>query len=438
MGSDGKDKASQRGMARTEGLRHDDYRIAFFTNTYLPYIAGVPLSIEMYQRYLRQRGDMVRVYAPKYDGHTEDGGEIRRLPSIRQFYGTDYNLPLPIAFKPMMDFADEAFDIVHVHQPFLLGEMGLRMARQHGLPLALTYHTQYEQYTHYVPASQDEAKRTVIKHAAEFCSLCDLVIAPTHDIKKQLRGRDVKTPIEVLPTGIELHLFDEAGPDAGREALDVPPGKKLLLYVGRITEEKNLRYLVEACSKALGQREDTVMVLVGDGEVREELEQEVAGSQAAGRIRFVGKREGSELRGIYRAADLFVFASHSETQGMVIVEAMAGRTPVVALDADGIRGAVEDGGNGRLLPGDATADDFASAVVDALDNEERLADWAQQAYETAKAYDMPGLAERLHECYRKLKLLPNHRLNRGTMSFGLIRRYIDTMRQDMQDWFAQH
>ena len=415
-----------------------EYRIAHFTNTYLPFIGGVPLSVDLYRRYLRKRGDRVTVYAPEFDGETTDDGDICRLPSIKHVSGTDFSLPLPFSFKPMLDFGRENFDVVHVHHPFLLGEMGMRLARDNRLPLVFTYHTQYERYVHYTPLDPELARKTIVQHAADFASRCDLVIAPTSDIEQVLRNRGVETEIAVLPTGIEFDLYAQADRSAGRKDLGVPEDALLLLSVGRLAEEKNLPYLLRACIGVLEQNPDAWFVLVGDGPAQEELESLAQSAGDAGdRIRFAGRRSGEALYNAYAAADVFVFASTSETQGMVIAEAMAAGNPVVALDADGVREVLVDGENGCMLPSDTSERDYSEAVRGLLDDSSRRKAMRKSALETAKGFDMPLLADRLHELYASVKQLPNHRLQTGTVTFGLLRHYVESAWEQWEEWLTE-
>jgi glycosyltransferase involved in cell wall biosynthesis len=417
-----------------------NYRIAFFTNTYRPFVGGVARSVELFQQYLKRRGDQIVVYAPQYDDEDEDkdGTDVRRLASIRHFNNTDFSLPLPLSLTTMLHFNEEQFDIVHVHHPFLLGEMGMHLARQHRLPLVFTYHTQYEQYLHYVPFPEDTAARTILKHTREFCDFCDLVIAPTRDVERQLRDRGVASRIEVLPTGIELKRFDESDGAGLRHDWGIGSDAPVLVHVGRLAAEKNLPYLMGAGLEALRRRPDAHWIIAGDGPIRAQLETRAAGEpQARGRTHFLGQRTGRALIDVYRTANLFIFASKTETQGMVVAEAMAAGNPVIALDANGVRDLVRDGENGRLLPADADEAAFAEAVVDALARPERLAAWGDAARRTAAALDMPLLAERLHACYASLKLLPNHRLKQETMSFGLIRNYFETVWEKVERWFTE-
>lgn len=415
-----------------------DYRIAFFTNTYLPFVSGVSRSVQLYHDHLSLLGDRVIVYAPEYDDSNVDSEDVRRIAAISNFNNTEFSLPIPIASKPAADFRTENFDLVHVHHPFLLGELGLRLARQDKLPLVFTYHTQYEQYTHYIPINEDTAVRTILKHTNEFCDMCDLVIAPTNDIRRQLRRRGVTCRIAVLPSGIEMRDYERAEPGALREQYGFSTNDRLVLYVGRLAREKNLNYLFDAVFKVLEKDPRTVFAIAGHGHYEDALKEKANASGICDeRIRFLGTITGQQLVDLYSAADVFVFASRSETQGMVIVEAMAGSTPVVALDADAVGDVVEDGVNGRLLHANANAEEFADAVLLVLDDKRGERPLSIGARRTAKAFDMPKLAARLQRMYRGLKLLPLHRLKQETMSFGLIRSYFSTIWENLSLTFSQ-
>lgn len=405
-----------------------DYNIAYFTNTYLPFVGGVSNSVHLYAEYLRRGGVNVLIYAPTYSEQSEDTPGVRRIIAIPSAGSTEFSLPLPGSLKPMIDFAAQEFDLVHVHHPFLLGETGMRMARGEQLPLVFTYHTQYEQYTHNVPLNEETTAKALIKHASEFCEMCDLVIAPTEGIRALLRARGVTSRIEVLPSGIELARFLTADPRPVRAKLGLGADQPLLLHVGRLSREKNLEYLFNAVLIALEALPDAVFVVAGKGPDEDTLRALVSErGVAADRVCFLGPVIGDDLIALYAAADLFVFASTSETQGMVLVEAMAGATLVIALDADAMRDIVRDGENGRLLPDTATPAAYAEAIVASVSSRDDLARWSAAARETARAFDMPVLAARLHGHYRSLKALPRHRLKKETMTFGLIRNFLATL-----------
>jgi glycosyltransferase involved in cell wall biosynthesis len=419
-------------------MAQTNYSVAFFTNTYLPFVSGVSHSIKLYSDHLKQNGVRVMIYAPEYSEETEDADDIRRITSISNFNNTEFSLPLPLSSKPTADSREEYFDLVHVHHPFLLGELGLQFSRQERIPLVFTYHTQYERYTHYVPINEDTAVRTILNHATDFCNMCDLVLAPTRDIKKQLRARGVTSKIVVLPSGVEIGKYAQAQPERAREKLGIPHNKPLLLYVGRLAQEKNMDFVFDAATKVLADNPAATFAVAGGGSHTEALKARVNGlSGDGGQVRFAGTVTGQDLIDLYSAADVFLFASKTETQGMVLVEAMAGGTPVVALDADAVRDVVKDQYNGRLLAGDASPDAFAEAIQEMLGNKSHREKCIDGARTTAAEFDMPKLTQQLLRQYRALKLKPRHELKHESMSFGLVRQYFNTVWQDLRDSLSQ-
>lgn len=402
-----------------------DYNIAFFTNTFLPFVGGVSNSINLYATHLERLGQHVLIYAPSYPDAQEDTAGVRRILAIPNAGGAEFSLPLPASLKPLLDFAEKEFDLVHVHHPFLLGETGLRMARSERIPLVFTYHTQYEQYTHNIPLDDELSAKALIKHATEFCEMCDLVIAPTPGIADLLRERGVTTRIEVLPSGIELARYRNADAATTRQQLGLAPDHKLILHVGRLAKEKNLAYLFTALAQALQATPNARFLIAGSGPDDESLRALLA--PVASQVSFLGTVTGDALIALYTAADLFVFSSSSETQGMVLVEAMAGGTPVIALDADAMRAILQDNHNGRLLPADTTPQAYAEAVTAALAPGGPLPQWSEAARQTAQPFDMPQLATRLLQHYHSLKGLPRHRIKKETMTFGLLRNFLTTL-----------
>ena len=212
----------------------------------------------------------------------------------------------------------------------------------------------------------------------------------------------------------------------------------MLVHVGRLAREKNLIFLLTACLRVLRLEPRAHLVIAGDGPIREQLETMAAQAGEAGeRVHLLGARTGEELIDVYRAGDLFVFSSKTETQGMVVAEAMAAGVPAIALEASGLGDVVRDDVNGRLLAGDIDEEGFARAVVAALADRERREAWREGALRTARKMDMVLLAQKLHGHYASLKLLPNRQLKQELMSFGLLRNFFETVWEDLENWFTR-
>lgn len=336
--------------------------ILMLTNTYLPHVGGVARSVETFAVAFRERGHRVLVVAPKFDGMPDIEQDVVRVPALLDLMGSGFSLPLPI--PGLLSEALDAFrpNIVHSHHPYLLGMTAMRIARYHQLPLVFTHHTLYEEYTHYVAADAAAIRRFVAELATAYANLCEQVIAPSESLADLLRRRGVETSIEVIPTGVDVDGFSEGDGSALRARQGIPEEAFVVGHLGRLAPEKNVGYLAEAVAMFLHQTPQAHFLVVGNGPSAEEMTEILTRTGVAPRVHFAGVARGKQLTDAYHAMDAFAFTSQSETQGMVLTEAMAAGLPVVALDGPGVREVVSDGRNGRLLPSASPATEFAAAI----------------------------------------------------------------------------
>lgn len=377
-------------------------QIVMMTNTYLPMVGGVSRSVAGFTQAFRAAGHRVLVVAPTFPDQSLREEDVVRLPAIQRFHGSEFSvgLPLPGVLLPTL----ERFrpDIIHAHHPFLLGDTALRSAAHFNVPAVFTHHTMYEQYTHYLPGDSPAMRQFAASLATEFANLCDHVIAPSESVAAILRSRGVIVPITTIATGIDLEKFAVGRGDRGRGVRGIPPQACVVGHVGRLAAEKNLAFLARAVARVLRQRPDAWFLVVGSGPAEVEIRRACEAAEVAGRLRLAGRLDNQELADAYAAMDLFAFASLSETQGLVLAEAMATGTPVMALDAPGVRDVVIDGVNGRLLE---TADEegFATATAELLDLPTQQRDeYRRQARATAESLSMPVCAEKVLRLYQGL------------------------------------
>lgn len=376
--------------------------ILMATNTYAPHVGGVARSVAAFSEEYRRQGHRVLVIAPEFDGAPENEPDVLRVPAMQRFNGSDFSVPM--AIPGLVSSRLESFrpDIVHSHHPFLLGDTALRVSASCRTPVVFTHHTRYDQYTHYVPGDSPLMKRFAVELAAGYCNLCDAVVAPSESIAQLLREEGVETRVEVIPTGIDMTRFAQGDGRATRRKLGIPARAFVVGHVGRLANEKNLPFLARAVAQLLKRRETAHFVLAGSGPALEEIEQIMAEAAVAQRYHHVGVLQRQELVDLYHAFNVFAFASQSETQGMVLTEAMAAGVPVVAVDASGVREVVQDGRNGRLL----MTEDFEQ-FVDALDwaaaldaNQRRRI--RRQARATAERFSLPRTASQAIALYQSL------------------------------------
>lgn len=335
--------------------------ILMMTNTYKPILGGLEKSVEAFAGGFRKRGHRVVIVAPEYEG-MEPETDVIRIPAIQRFNGTDFSVQLPIPGMMTEALGDFVPHIVHSHHPFLVGDTALRVAYKYNAPLVFTHHTLYDQNVHYVAPDSEPMKSFVVQLATGYANLTDRVFAPSESVKKMIEGYGVETPVDVVPTGIEVERFASGDGGKVRREAGIPDGAFVVGHVGRLAPEKNLEFLADAVIKFLKRDAGAHFLLTGKGPLEEGLKKRFQEEGLAARLHFTGPKGGQDLVDAYHAADVFAFASQSETQGLVLAEAMAGGVPVVAVDAPGVRDVVRDGVNGRLLPAE-DAEEFASALA---------------------------------------------------------------------------
>ncbi len=338
-------------------------KICMMTNTYLPHVGGVARSVHTFSESFRREGHKVVVVAPTFEGAETVPARVEkqvvRLPAIQQFNGSDFSVRLPLTWLVNPVLNEFKPDIVHSHHPYLLGDSALRYAADKNAPVIFTHHTLHEQYTHYVPFDSPALKQFVIELCTEYANLCDAVIAPSTSIAQLIKARGVTVPIKVIPTGIDIKAFASGQREEFRRAYDLPEDAFVVGHLGRLAPEKNLEYLGRAVAQFLQQSKQARFLVVGAGPAAQALQDYFAREKLSDRLVMAGKKTGRDLYDAYAAMDVFAFSSCSETQGMVLAEAMAAGLPAVALDASGVREVVRDGKNGYLLPTKASAAEFA-------------------------------------------------------------------------------
>ena len=376
-------------------------KIAMFTNTYLPHVGGVARSVQTLEEACRAEGHEVRVVAPEFEG-AEPSPHVLRVPAIQNFNGSDFCVRLPFP-NLVRDFMEEFQpDLIHSHHPFLLGDSALREGWKMKVPVVFTHHTLYERYTHYVPLDSEALKRMAVQLATDYCNLCDTVIAPSESIAHLLTDRGVTTPIRTVPTGIDTTAFAKGVGSHFRENAGIGKDVTVIGHVGRLAEEKNLVFLTEAVIACLKAHPRSVFLLVGDGDAREKMLAAFSEAGLGDLVHAPGKLSGSDLADAYAAMDCFAFTSQTETQGIVLAEAMAAGNPVTALDGPGVREIVRDGENGYLLPADASPEEFCAALSRTVSKPAKRRALAANARQSANDYDSAVCTRRMLDCYEAL------------------------------------
>ncbi|TCO74449.1 glycosyltransferase [Chromatocurvus halotolerans] len=377
--------------------------IVLIGNTYLPHVGGVARSVAAFREEYQRAGHEVLVVAPAFADQPAEEAGVVRIPALQNFNASDFSVALPLPSGLMATLEDFAPDVIHSQHPFLLGMTALRAARMLQRPLVFTHHTLYEEYTHYVPMDSPALKRFVVELATCYANLTDLVVAPSESIRHLLLERGVETPVEVIPTGVYVERFARGNGAALRREQGIPQEAFVVGHMGRLAWEKNVGFLTDAVIAFLREGQDRYFLLVGGGDAEAAIVQRFEEAGLSERLKHCGVLEGEALADAMNAMNLFAFASKSETQGMVLTEAMASGLPVVALDASGVREVVRDGVNGRLLRCESQKD-FGDALhwVYTLDRKGYAA-LVSAARETAEAFSMRRSADRALQCYESLR-----------------------------------
>lgn len=380
-------------------------RICHFTNTFLPHVGGVARAVQTIFEDQRRARHRALVVAPEFaEGTAPQSIErsVARIPAFTHFNDSDFSVRIPFAAALADRLSAFRTDIIHAHHPFLLGDTALREAANRQVPVVFTHHTLYERYTHYLPVESAALGEFAAEVATRFANRCAAVVAPSESVRDLILSRGVTVPVHTIPTGVDTRRLASGRRERARARLRLAADAPVIGHLGRLAAEKNLGYLAEAIGRALREHPEARALIVGDGPSRPEMDNTFASLGVAERVVFAGKLTGQALLDACAAMDVFAFASTSETQGLVVAEAMAAGVPVVALDASGVREVVRDGENGRLLPNDATAAIFAAALLELLRAPDALARQAEAARATAATLDRSVTSARLLALYAEL------------------------------------
>ena len=359
-------------------------KIALFTNNYLPFRGGVTTSVETLRRGLEARGHEAWVFAPRFPGAVDTLARVVRYPSLPAATYPEFALAVPWSREVARRVRAERFDVFHAHHPFLLGPVARRLAAAARRPLVFTYHTRYDKYAHYIPLPRRLVAAAAVALSTRFAARAAAVLAPSAFVRDELAARGVDAPITVVPTGVDLDYFAPGDGMAARAALGLAADERVLLYVGRLDREKSVGRILAAFERVAGTVPRARLVLVGHGTEADALQRQARALAVGDRITFLGVRAHEALVECYRAADLFVFASETETQGLVLAEAAACGLPAVTVSGPGCDEVVHDGETGVLVKPDSAA--LADAAIGLLLDAERRGRMAARARAVAESF----------------------------------------------------
>lgn len=379
-------------------------KIGIFTDTFYPEINGVATSCLNLYKELERRGHTVHVYAPKCKGWEEHQSEcVHYLESAQFIFLRDRNVALP-GVGTVRQALDIHFDVVHTNSEFIMGFLGRYIAKHTGCPRIHTYHTAWEDYTYYITHGiGDNAARNIAKRYSEWwCDRFDQVIVPTAKTENLLRQYGVETPIEIIPSGMELRRFypeNHSREEIARTRLEcgIPEGKRVLLNIGRLAKEKNVEQILRIFPALHEKVPDVHLLIIGEGPLRSHLEEQARSLGLTDFVSIVGSKPWEEIDRFYAAGDVFVSASHSETQGLTYIEAAASGLCVCAVDDPCLLGVFRDGVS-AVLSGDSDEDLLSSLMLAFSPLGSRI---RKNAVAATRPYSTQQFAQRVEAVYRK-------------------------------------
>lgn len=388
-------------------------RIGLFSDTYPPYINGVSTSVNMLKIALEKLGHevfVVTVNDKLLDYSFEEDDHVIRVPGIKTgIY--DYRLTSAYPLKIIKKIKSMNLDIVHVHTEFSIGSFGRIIAKQFNIPIVATYHTYYEDYLYYINKGFfDKTSKKLLKTLTQFYEdkTVESLIVPAEKIKKIFQDQyDYKKEIAVIPTGIAIERFYKENIDKNKKEkifkkLNLSQEDFLILFVGRIAEEKNIKFLIDAHKKLVNDDKKYKLVIVGDGPDVKNLKE--ASKDIKDNVIFAGKSPWEDVPCYYDMADVFVTASKSETQGLTVLEALASSTPVVCANDPSYIDAILPGTNGYVFD---TEEEYIKNIKKLKADENLRKDFAKNAREYSENFSALKYGERVLEVYNET--IKNHK-----------------------------
>jgi glycosyltransferase involved in cell wall biosynthesis len=383
--------------------------ILLISDVYFPRVNGVSTSIKTFTEQLQKLGHMVHLITPDYGVETADENWITRVPARKIFFDPeDYLMKYQEALKLFPILRDKKFDVIHIHTPFIAHYAGLKLGKLLNIPVVETYHTFFEDYLHhYLPWIPKSAAKSLARLISKRqCNQVDAIVAPSQPMLDVLRSYGISSKAEVIATGLQAHSFAAADGEAFRAKYGIAQNRPMLLYVGRVAFEKNIDFLVRMVKLLSESMPDILLVITGEGPAEASLHALVKKLGIAKNVQFIGYLDrNTQLNACYQAADIFVFASKSETQGLVLLEAMAQATPVVAIAELGTASILAEGQGAMIAVEDEA--EFAHKVHALLLNpvhREHLGDRARE-YAHSK-WSAAKQAERMVEFYMEIAAKP--------------------------------
>lgn len=344
-------------------------RVLVTTESYLPYVSGVTVSVDALGRGLGRAGHDVLVLAPRpaSDEPLPDVGSPGPPPAHAWLASYQpprpappgYRMPWPNPLDPALREARHfAPDVVHAHSPFVTGLMARRVARAAGAPLVFTHHTRFADYSHYLGPLAGPGAHLMDRYLRRFWAGCQAIIAPSSELADQIRARvpsGLRSRVHVVPTGVDVAAVRALAPRDPRPERGWPPDSIVVASLGRLAPEKSPLTVLDAFASAARGVPELRLVVIGSGPMQSEVARRADDAGLGDRVHLTGALPRRDALATLAACDIFAFASRTETQGLVLAEALAAGLPTVAVDGPGVRDSVRDGIDGHVISAEPAA-----------------------------------------------------------------------------------
>lgn len=372
--------------------------IAHFTNTYKPNINGVVRSVSTFRESLTRMGHNVFIFSQDTQDYEDTEPFVFRYPAL-SIPTVDYSFSIPVS--PFIDWLLPSLkiDVIHSNHPVLIGYAAADKAEKLGIPLVFTFHTRYEEYSHYIPFSQAFIKEIIVDWLLRYIERCQHIITPSESIRQMLiKYSGITDHVTTIPTGIELKPYQEATGASIRKKLNCEK-ERILVTIGRLAPEKNLKTLLLAYALVMKSNQNTRLIVIGDGPQKEELKKFAKDLGISEQVHFTGLVPFDQIPRYLKAADIFCFSSITETQGLVTMEAMAAGLPVVAVKGTGTTEIVQDGKTGILT--ENTPESLAQAIIQVIEDCELRQKFHDAALHISQSFDTTVQAQKMISVYEQ-------------------------------------
>lgn len=378
--------------------------ILMVSDVYFPRVNGVSTSIDTFRREFIAKGHKVWLIAPDYYIPSEDESHIIRIPSYYLILDPeDRMMRYGHALKHLDELRKEKFDIIHIQTPFVAHYLGLKLSRELGIPKIETYHTHFEEYFyHYVPLLPRPLMRYLARSfASHQCNQLNGMAVPSMPMLDVLRHYGITTQAEIIPTGLQPDRFEYGDGMRFRQKHGIGLDRPVMLFVGRVAHEKNIGFLLKVTQRVKKDIKDVLFVIAGEGPALESLQNETKRLGLENNVLFIGYLDrNTELRDCYRCGDIFVFSSRTETQGLVLLEAMAQGIPLVSTAEMGAKSVLTEGLGVHISSEDV--EEFSHKAIALLKDPEKRKNLGAMGHNYSRQWSASSLADKMLEFYGKI------------------------------------